>query len=402
MKNFTKQILTSSIFLLFVSFVVYGQTNVSGGIYSNTTWTLANSPYIVVDTVVVFPGVTLTIEPGVVVKFDDNKRLEIRQAKIIAEGTTNDSITFTSNSLSPIPGKWATIYLNNAIKLSKFNYCYFKYANWGIYADYASNSSDTVIIKNSNFYYNKEGIHSYWFPLKIDSCNFIYNTNYGVYGFTSTFLNYCFISNNNTGVYFAHYNKIMNSIIDSNTIKGIYLWYYHDTIVNCQIRNNGIGIYDSIYDNNNFIYRNIIENNFIGIKLKGSQENISCNKICNNTFYDLYSNVVSGSNCIVENNYWCTIDSISTTTRIYDGYDNINLGLISFMPLDTLQCYLATQIPISEFQNFSISIFPNPASENLTISLQTNISKTEIKIFNILGEIEYFSIVTNQKSIIDV
>ena len=40
----------------------YAQTNVSGGIFSNTTWSLANSPYIMTGPVVVFPNVTLTIE----------------------------------------------------------------------------------------------------------------------------------------------------------------------------------------------------------------------------------------------------------------------------------------------------------------------------------------------------
>ena len=34
---------------------VYAQTNVSGGIYQNTTWTAANSPYIVTGSIVVFP-----------------------------------------------------------------------------------------------------------------------------------------------------------------------------------------------------------------------------------------------------------------------------------------------------------------------------------------------------------
>ena len=44
------------------------QTNVQGGIYANTTWTLANSPYVMTGSIVVFPGKTLTIQPGVVVK----------------------------------------------------------------------------------------------------------------------------------------------------------------------------------------------------------------------------------------------------------------------------------------------------------------------------------------------
>src|SRR5438270_6652451 len=96
-----KKLIALYLFIL-ISFFANGQTNVSGGIYANTTWTQANSPYIITDTVVVFPGVTLTIEPGVTVKFDDGVQLEIRQAILIADGQTNDSITFTSNSSNPM------------------------------------------------------------------------------------------------------------------------------------------------------------------------------------------------------------------------------------------------------------------------------------------------------------
>ena len=39
-------------------------TTVSGPISSNTTWALANSPYIVTNSILVMDGITLTIEPG--------------------------------------------------------------------------------------------------------------------------------------------------------------------------------------------------------------------------------------------------------------------------------------------------------------------------------------------------
>src|SRR5258706_11658097 len=112
MKNTTRKFLTITILYTVLSFGTKSQTNVSGGIYTNATWTLANSPYIVVDTVVVFPGVTLTIQPGVVVKFANGKFLEIRQATLIAVGTSVDSITFTSNSATPTPGIWGRIFFN--------------------------------------------------------------------------------------------------------------------------------------------------------------------------------------------------------------------------------------------------------------------------------------------------
>ena len=45
-------------------------TDVSGAISVDTTWTLAGSPYVVVGDVTVEPDITLTIEPGVQVRFN--------------------------------------------------------------------------------------------------------------------------------------------------------------------------------------------------------------------------------------------------------------------------------------------------------------------------------------------
>ncbi|MEY3591405.1 MAG: hypothetical protein RLZZ38_361, partial [Bacteroidota bacterium] len=53
-----KKIALLSIIILNV-ISMQAQTNVSGGIYQNATWSLAGSPYIVNGPVVVFPGVTL-------------------------------------------------------------------------------------------------------------------------------------------------------------------------------------------------------------------------------------------------------------------------------------------------------------------------------------------------------
>ncbi|MCP4598681.1 right-handed parallel beta-helix repeat-containing protein, partial [Neptuniibacter sp.] len=67
---------------------------VYGPINQDTTWTLADSPYIVVGHVTVEEGVTLTIDPGVEVQFNGYYYLRI-YGILDAQGTAADMITFT-------------------------------------------------------------------------------------------------------------------------------------------------------------------------------------------------------------------------------------------------------------------------------------------------------------------
>jgi len=80
---------------------VSAETIVDTDIIENTTWTKALSPYIVNTTVGVMEGSILTIEPGVIVKFEpryDWSRISIDvYGTIIADGTEVLPIYFTSN-----------------------------------------------------------------------------------------------------------------------------------------------------------------------------------------------------------------------------------------------------------------------------------------------------------------
>jgi hypothetical protein len=50
----------------------------------------------------------------------------------------------------------------------------------------------------------------------------------------------------------------------------------------------------------------------------------------------------------------------------------------------------------------SITLFPNPVSNHLTVVLKTNSPEAEIKIFNLLGELEYAASTTENKVDLDV
>ncbi len=424
MKKTILKILSTIIFLCLNFITAIAQTNVSGGIYSNTTWTLANSPYIVVDTVVVFPGVTLTIEAGVTVKFAANKQLEIRQASLIALGNVNDSITFTSSG-APIPGFWDAIYVNGGTMTCQFNYCNFKYGSNAIWL-----YEDSLLsVKNSVFDSNVNGISYSPFlfggaRILIDSCNFTNNTGFGMdvtqlFNYSVINISNCNFYNNNIGLHaygqikncicnnnvigaqieagtvescefkynqtgidkmFAYTNAhdtVKNCIIDSNSVMGIKMT---GRLYNCEIKYNGVGIlqlgsqvvqndiqynginiqnyYDPVYGGsiiaNNIIKygnvgidttfhgvdaitSNVIENNSVGIVLNSTNPIITCNKICNTQYNLKYA---TNFNRSVADNYWCTTDSTIIASTIYDGYDNVSLGLVSFTPFDTVGCYM--------------------------------------------------------------
>jgi hypothetical protein len=106
--------------LLSITILVNAQTNVSGFILADTIWTTGGSPYIVIGNTLVVNGVTLTIEPGVVVKFDDSTVLQI-DGELIAIGTATNRITFTSNQTNPHAGDWGKIHFSDTCVSAVFD-----------------------------------------------------------------------------------------------------------------------------------------------------------------------------------------------------------------------------------------------------------------------------------------
>jgi hypothetical protein len=82
--------------LILVSAIHFGTvqaaTEVTGIISSDTTWTKANNPYNLTSSITVASEVTLTIEPGTIVKLNEHQ-LQVN-GTLIARGTSNDPINF--------------------------------------------------------------------------------------------------------------------------------------------------------------------------------------------------------------------------------------------------------------------------------------------------------------------
>ncbi len=78
-------------------------TAVNGSISSNTSWTLAGSPYCVNGAVTVAAGATLSVEPGVVVKFAQTTGLYV-YGTLNAAGASGLKVYFTDNRDDTVGG----------------------------------------------------------------------------------------------------------------------------------------------------------------------------------------------------------------------------------------------------------------------------------------------------------
>jgi parallel beta-helix repeat protein len=114
--------LALSVFVL--SAAAFAETRTGGQITGPTRWTKAGSPYIITSDVEVMPGATLTIDPGVVIRFKPNLAdqrgirpfdMELTvHGTLEANGADNDTIFFTSDAVEPTWSDWAGIIVADA------------------------------------------------------------------------------------------------------------------------------------------------------------------------------------------------------------------------------------------------------------------------------------------------
>jgi len=295
-------------------------TVVEGAITNDRVWTLANSPYEVVNDVAIASGAKLTIEPGVEVKFNAGTSLIIN-GSLYTAGSSVNQITFTSNSDEPVAGDWSGIkFYGDENSTLTMSFCVLQFAKNGI----TIGSLGSAVIERSTIISNSQsGVHTNGVANLLIRDNTIKRNANGISssGVTSSGLKIInnLISNNENGVYlrvFGDNSRIQNVTISGNTLKdntnGIYLQssarpslqanaYVNDvTISDNLLESNKYGVYilaegwgaSELGGGGVFIYNSVISGNTISL----SDYAIYINSTSN--WYSWISSIIISGNTI--------------------------------------------------------------------------------------------------------
>jgi len=227
--------------LIFLSIIcsadnVLAETEVSGNISSDTTWTVSGSPYVVTGEIEVYGSsssncATLTIEPGVEVRFRSAGALAIGKydninywaGALVAHGTAESPIIFTSDSTTPAPGDWGGLLFSNQDNATTIlEHCIIEYGG-GNYT--LSSYSNVKVDRCSPTLVNCTIRNAYQAGLKFDGgtpeireCTIADNGSYGVFGSygSSALIESCDILRNGLdGIYWDIYS---HPILSNNNI----------------------------------------------------------------------------------------------------------------------------------------------------------------------------------------
>ena len=146
-----------------------GPTEHEGNITADETWWASGNPHIITGDVSVNGNATLTIKPGCIIKFDPDVELYGgygSAGSIIAEGTPDSLITFTSNVASPSPGDWKSVSIwDNGMNTASFKHCVFEYGG--------SSSQGTIYCRNRGIKFSNNVVRkSGTFGIQMQSVGF--------------------------------------------------------------------------------------------------------------------------------------------------------------------------------------------------------------------------------------
>ncbi|MGD6934571.1 MAG: right-handed parallel beta-helix repeat-containing protein [Candidatus Bathyarchaeia archaeon] len=319
-------------------------TTVNNTISSDITWTKAGSPYNLVASIVIPSGVTLTIEPGVVVNFG-NYHITV-DGVLNARGTDAEKIILQKNSSSP--SKYST----SQIRFTSISQGWNEQTQQGCIIENAVIDSVTFSIFSSvklSKIETNTGLTIY------DGSPVISNSNFNIFDSIKIIAGSPAFTNN---VLYGHGDSIGIHGSGNVTLSGNTIAFFTTDI--------------SVYSGNWLISNNDISHCNTGIELANSANVV----IQKNSLHDVNVNGISGGNALIENNtivtsniginnpfadtiirgnniighfvnsitatitdvaasnnYWGTTNLTLINQTIYDRYDDPRLGIVVFTPI---------------------------------------------------------------------
>jgi hypothetical protein len=126
--------------LCFAAAGASADTQVTGDLTLNTTWSSAGSPYVISSGMSVRSGVTLTIQAGTTVQFSGQLTAMTVDGDIRAQGTQSSPVVFTSvqdGQGTGAPGQYTGVNVDSGDANSRFSYVTFRYGGYGTGQAYA-------------------------------------------------------------------------------------------------------------------------------------------------------------------------------------------------------------------------------------------------------------------------
>jgi hypothetical protein len=337
---------------------------VLNGIIASDTTLAENCTYLVTGNTLIQQGVTLTIPQNVTLRFSGEYYLRV-EGVLVAVGTEEKPIIFTSHKINPGRGDWIGLHLVGTSP-SNVTYTVIEYGG-----KLLGSAPGTLLLQNADHLVDHVTVQkNYWYPLALER---------------GTVQNSLIQNNNAAGEVVSIYKgegtvRFLNNTLTGNTssiILTLSAYRYEQYVTGNRFLNN------TAYQNLVYLsgdYMNVSGNTFSGNTLSvpssvegslfevrsGVQSVIECNLFGSNTivtdarktiiaFFGLPSRIRFTSNSFVpipgvyafvvaapsaedtdidvSNSYWGTTDLAEINQRIYDYYDDFNLDKVVVTPI---------------------------------------------------------------------
>lgn len=271
-------------------------TLVTGSITENTTWTANGNPYIITSDLIINPDVTLTIEPGVIIRIENASI--ISYGKIMAQGFSSNNILFTSNKAEQSPLDWDRILLQGSgAENSEFSHCTIEYGRIGLSFEQCSGKLDSSTIR----YCDRAGV------TVVDGSPIISDSRIH--------------DNNNSGISLASGSPRVEANLIFNNDDGIVTDYANSNIINNIIYNNNQYGIDNRNATSAGAQATIINNTLDGNGILGTGP-FGANINCDNSSPIIKNNIITNSNNNVGSGYGAGIRATSGGAPIIS-YNNL-------------------------------------------------------------------------------